>query len=97
MAASVEEVAALPDPVGDVIESFHRPNGLRIEKVRVPLGVIAIVYESRPNVTMMRECSPSRVAARWCCGAEKKRSRPTPSLRRCWLDLSKTRESILRW
>ena len=52
MATSVEEVAALPDPVGDVIESFHRPNGLRIEKVRVPLGVIAIVYESRPNVTI---------------------------------------------
>ena len=52
MAASVEEVAALPDPVGDVIERFHRPNGLRIEKVRVPLGVIAIIYESRPNVTI---------------------------------------------
>jgi len=52
MATSVEEVAALPDPVGDIIESFHRPNGLRIDKVRVPLGVIAIVYESRPNVTI---------------------------------------------
>jgi glutamate-5-semialdehyde dehydrogenase len=52
MANSVEEVAALPDPVGEVIESWDRPNGLRIEKVRVPLGLIAIIYESRPNVTI---------------------------------------------
>src|SRR6202165_2550388 len=52
MAKSVEEVAALPDPVGEVVESWSRPNGLRIQKVRVPLGVIAIIYESRPNVTI---------------------------------------------
>ncbi|HVN28481.1 MAG TPA: glutamate-5-semialdehyde dehydrogenase [Candidatus Binataceae bacterium] len=52
MAKSVEEVAALPDPVGEVIEEWSRPNGLKIRKVRVPLGVIAIVYESRPNVTI---------------------------------------------
>jgi glutamate-5-semialdehyde dehydrogenase len=52
MANSVEEVAALPDPVGEVIETWERPNGLRIEKVRVPLGLIAIIYESRPNVTI---------------------------------------------
>jgi glutamate-5-semialdehyde dehydrogenase len=52
MAKSVEEVASLPDPVGEVIESWQRPNGLRIQKVRVPLGVIAIIYESRPNVTI---------------------------------------------
>ena len=52
MAKSVEEVAALPDPVGEVIEEWDRPNGLHIQKVRVPLGVIAIVYESRPNVTI---------------------------------------------
>jgi len=52
MAKSVEEVAALPDPVGGVLEEFRRPNGLRIRKVRVPLGVIAIIYESRPNVTI---------------------------------------------
>jgi len=52
MAKSVEEVAALPDPVGGVLEEFTRPNGLRIRKVRVPLGVIAIIYESRPNVTI---------------------------------------------
>jgi glutamate-5-semialdehyde dehydrogenase len=52
MARSVEEVAALPDPVGETIEKWRRPNGLEIAKVRVPLGVIAIVYESRPNVTI---------------------------------------------
>jgi glutamate-5-semialdehyde dehydrogenase len=52
MAHSVAEVAALPDPVGETIESWRRPNGLEIAKVRVPLGVIAIVYESRPNVTV---------------------------------------------
>ncbi len=51
MAQGLEQVAALPDPVGELLESFERPNGLRIEKSRVPLGVIGIIYESRPNVT----------------------------------------------
>jgi len=51
MAAGVEQVAALPDPVGTVIAGWERPNGLRIQRVRVPLGVIGIIYESRPNVT----------------------------------------------
>ena len=51
IAASVEQVADLPDPVGTVIAEWTRPNGLRIQRVRVPLGVIAIIYESRPNVT----------------------------------------------
>lgn len=51
MAAGVEAIAALPDPVGEVIASWDRPNGLRIERVRTPLGVIGIIYESRPNVT----------------------------------------------
>ena len=51
MAAGIEAVAALDDPVGDVMAAWERPNGLRIERVRVPLGVIGIVYESRPNVT----------------------------------------------
>jgi glutamate-5-semialdehyde dehydrogenase len=51
MAVGLEEVAALPDPVGLVDSVTERPNGLRIEKVRVPLGVIGIIYESRPNVT----------------------------------------------
>jgi glutamate-5-semialdehyde dehydrogenase len=51
MAIGLEEVAALPDPVGTIESVVTRPNGLRIEKVRVPLGVIGIIYESRPNVT----------------------------------------------
>ena len=51
MAEGLNQVADLPDPVGEEIESFDRPNGLRIKKVRVPIGVIGIIYESRPNVT----------------------------------------------
>jgi glutamate-5-semialdehyde dehydrogenase len=51
MAEGIRQVAALPDPVGEVVEGWKRPNGLEIVKVRVPLGVIAIIYESRPNVT----------------------------------------------
>jgi len=51
MAAGVEVVRDLPDPVGAVMDAWTRPNGLRIERVRVPLGVVGIVYESRPNVT----------------------------------------------
>src|SRR5438105_5013639 len=51
MAQGLRQVAALPDPVGEIIEGWARPNGLVIEKVRVPLGVVAIIYENRPNVT----------------------------------------------
>ena len=51
MAISVREIAGQTDPVGQTIEAYDRPNGLRIEKRRVPIGVIAIIYESRPNVT----------------------------------------------
>jgi len=51
MAQGLREIAALADPVGDVIAQWERPNGLKISRVRVPLGVIAIIYESRPNVT----------------------------------------------
>ena len=51
MAAGVEAVAALPDPVGLVIDASVRPNGLALSRVRVPIGVIGIIYESRPNVT----------------------------------------------
>jgi glutamate-5-semialdehyde dehydrogenase len=51
MAAGLRQVASLPDPVGEVTEGWVRPNGLRISKVRVPLGVVAIIYENRPNVT----------------------------------------------
>ncbi len=51
IAVGLEEIAVLPDPVGEVIESSRRPNGLEISKVRVPLGVVFFIYESRPNVT----------------------------------------------
>lgn len=51
MAAGLEQIAELPDPVGETISSWTRPNGLEIAQVRVPLGVIGIIYESRPNVT----------------------------------------------
>ncbi|HWV85342.1 MAG TPA: glutamate-5-semialdehyde dehydrogenase [Capillimicrobium sp.] len=52
MAAGVRQVAALPDPVGEVIDGGRLPNGLDLRKVRVPLGVVAVVYEARPNVTI---------------------------------------------
>ena len=51
MALGVEQIAGLPDPIGTVMAEWQRPNGLRIQRVRVPLGVIGIIYESRPNVT----------------------------------------------
>jgi glutamate-5-semialdehyde dehydrogenase len=49
---SLEEVAALPDPVGEIVSTWKRPNGLEIGKMRIPLGVIGIIYEARPNVTV---------------------------------------------
>src|SRR5579863_8059887 len=52
MARGIREVAALPDPVGEALAEWTRPNGLRIRKLRVPLGVVGIIYESRPNVTV---------------------------------------------
>ncbi len=52
MADGLRQVVALPDPIGDTLEAFDRPNGLQIRKVRVPLGVIGIIYEARPNVTV---------------------------------------------
>ncbi len=52
IAESVRTIAALPDPVGEVIDGFRLPNGLDVRKVRVPLGVVAVVYEARPNVTI---------------------------------------------
>src|SRR4051794_40322525 len=51
MADGLRQVATLPDPVGEVLDGWVRPNGLRIQRVRVPLGVVAIIYENRPNVT----------------------------------------------
>jgi glutamate-5-semialdehyde dehydrogenase len=52
MAQGVREIVALPDPVGEVLDGFRLPNGLDVRKVRVPLGVVAVVYEARPNVTI---------------------------------------------
>ena len=51
MAAGLRKVAGLPDPVGEVTEGWVRPNGLRVSRVRVPLGVVGVIYENRPNVT----------------------------------------------
>src|SRR6202041_1929490 len=51
MAVGLRSVASLPDPVGEVTEGWVRPNGLRVSRVRVPLGVIGVIYENRPNVT----------------------------------------------
>jgi len=51
MADGLRQIAELPDPVGEIMETFERPNGLKIQKKRVPMGVIGIIYESRPNVT----------------------------------------------
>ncbi len=52
MARALEQIVALPDPIGEVVESRRRPNGLDVSKIRVPLGVILFIYESRPNVTV---------------------------------------------
>lgn len=52
MAAALEEIIALPDPIGELLEEIERPNGLQIQKRRVPIGVIGIIYEARPNVTL---------------------------------------------
>jgi glutamate-5-semialdehyde dehydrogenase len=51
IAGGIEQVASLPDPVGEVMEKWERPNGMRLEQVRVPIGTIGIIFESRPNVT----------------------------------------------
>ena len=51
MAAGLEEVAAFPDPVGEVVRMWRRPNGLQVGRMRIPLGVVGMIYESRPNVT----------------------------------------------
>ena len=74
--AAVEEVAALPDPVGEVVERSTRPNGLQIERVRAPLGVILMIYEARPNVTVDAAalCLKSGNAAMLRGGSEARRS-----------------------
>ncbi len=76
MAAGIEAIAALSDPVGEEFASWTQPNGLRIARVRVPLGVIAVIYESRPNVTADAGalCLKSGNAAILRCGSESFRS-----------------------
>jgi len=76
MAAGLEQIAALPDPVGRVLAEWTRPNGLMIQRVAVPLGVIGIVFESRPNVTADAGglCLKSGNAAILRCGSESVRS-----------------------
>ena len=84
MARSVEEIADLRDPVGETLEGYVRPNGLRIERVRVPLGVVLAIYESRPNVTsdVAALCLKSGNAAILRGGKEALRSNlPTPRAR----------------
>jgi glutamate-5-semialdehyde dehydrogenase len=72
MAKGLEEVAALPDPVGTVMAEWDRPNGLRISRVRTPLGVVGVIYESRPNVTADAGglCLKAGNAAILRCGSE---------------------------
>lgn len=72
MVQGVLDVVKLPDPVGEEIESFSRPNGLKIKRISVPLGVIAIIYESRPNVTSdaVALCLKSGNACILRCGKE---------------------------
>jgi glutamate-5-semialdehyde dehydrogenase len=72
MARGLEEIADLPDPVGQVIAEWERPNGLKISRVRTPLGVIGVIYESRPNVTADAGalCLKSGNAAILRCGSE---------------------------
>jgi glutamate-5-semialdehyde dehydrogenase len=86
IARAVEEVAALPDPVGSIIAEWDRPNGLHIERVRTPLGVIGIIYESRPNVTADASalCLKAGNAAILRGGSDSFRS--SVAIHRCFVD-----------
>ena len=68
MAEGLKEVAALPDPVGEITRMWKRPNGLLVGKMRIPLGVIGIIYEARPNVTA--DAAALCLKAGKCCCAE---------------------------
>ncbi len=86
IARAIEDVAALPDPVGAVIAAWDRPNGLHIERVRTPLGVIGIIYESRPNVTADASalCLKAGNAAILRGGSDSFRS--SAAIHRCFVD-----------
>lgn len=62
IASALRAVLALPDPIGEVVRSSRRPNGLDVQQIRVPLGVVFFIYESRPNVTADAAASVSRAA-----------------------------------
>ena len=66
MAKGIRDAAALPDPVGRTLSEFTRPNGLNIRKVSVPLGLVAMIYESRPNVTADAAALPSEAGMPSC-------------------------------
>ena len=66
IAKGLDEIAELPDPVGTVLAHWKRPNGLEFERVRVPLGVIGIIYDSRPNVTADAGALVMRLVSRDC-------------------------------
>ena len=72
IAKSIEDIVALKDPIGDVLETVERPNGLKISRVRVPLGVIGVIFESRPNVAADAGvlCLKSGNASILRCGSE---------------------------
>ena len=80
MAAGLRTVAALPDPVGEVLDGWRRPNGLEIVRTRVPLGVVAIIYENRPTSRVMRPGSASSRGTRRCCGVRRRRCARTSSI-----------------
>lgn len=79
IAGSIEDIAALNDPIGDILETKNRPNGLEISRVRVPLGVIGVIFESRPNVTADAGilCLKSGNASILRCGSESAHSSRT--------------------
>jgi hypothetical protein len=77
MAASCEQVAALPDPVGELTNMRRRPSGIRVGQMRVPIGVFGMIYESRPNVTIEAASCRSRAATPASCAAARRRSTPT--------------------
>ena len=88
MADGLEAVARLADPVGEVVDGWVRPNGLRVERVRVPLGVVGVIYENRPNVTAdAAGLCLKRGTRRSCAGRPPPRprtSRSSPRSARGW-------------
>ncbi len=81
-ATGLREIAALPDPVGRVLDGSVRPNGLRVERVGVPIGVILFIYESRPNVTVDAAGLAVKSATRSSCAAARKRLQSNVALQR---------------